>query len=339
MSAQSPIAISTFESSPDLIAASSDGQCSPIIFSTAQEANGEVSPIYGAASLPQYPFCNCPVHDTRRCTGPADFPFCCEAHWVQESGNQDRSNTPDSLPSLVSVSDNGEDAMELSSGTDVDDSITSLQHLSNWISGIQVNTTRVVTSEELTEDQDPQYGITTEISADRQPIPVINISTPTKTYGKCWKCKVPNADHLRVNCPGIKKASEVRFDTPIPKTRGQRRADKKRPHKPTRSNQAARGRQSTRTVPEWRRRHSPQHRFNRNTLDTIKRNTGQDLIALLQEYSIKMGRANFDIWNMRRQFIEDLVDHISKESMESSDRMWGRDNNGWGHHGWGSTWA
>ena len=341
MSASSPVVINSTTTSPSLYPDTASTPVSPLIFASTQEVNGDVSPLFNNAPLPHYPFCDCPAHDTRSCTGPSDFPFCCPAHWAQESGNYTGTRTPDSLPSLVTIPQSEDTPMSDSIDTDHDDPLSSIHRTNNWIAQVHVNTTQITTSEAISDDHPLQWGNFAEISADPSPapIPVVELNHPPTTYGKCWTCKMHKADHKRADCPRKKPMVVLDDTTPEPKTRKQRRADKKRPHKPIKVT-LGRGPSGRKPIaPEWRRRSEPIHRFDPRTLDTIKKNTGLDLIALLEDYSIKMGRANTDIWNMRRDFIENVITHIRWEANTGRGEMRGRSNNGWATNSWGTAWA
>jgi hypothetical protein len=320
--ASSPLIVAAMGSSPSIYPATTDSSVSPIIFSAPQ---GDNYPTH--LPLPEYPFCNCPAHDTFKCTGPTDYPFCCQAHWTQESGNQGLP-TPESLPSLVSISDSGDSVMDTTDTTDLEDPLASVHRTRDWIAQIHVNTTQVTTHEGIADDAPTGWGTTTLISADPTPIQVD--LEDRKTYGKCWNCQTPHADHLRINCPH-KKAP--RADTPIPLTRRQKRADKKRPHKPIKII-----RRSSADHQSWRRGSPTPMRPTERVLTNFKRNTGRDLIAMLQDYSLHMSRTNFDIWNMRHQFVEDIIRHIRYEST-TAPTVWGGNGGGWNNNGWGSAWA
>jgi hypothetical protein len=335
MNTTSPITVNTTDSSPSLYPNSTESPVSPLIFASAQEANGDVSPMYSLNPLPLYPFCNCPVHDTSICTGQTDFPLCCQAHWANVSGNQIDPGSTDSLPSLVTVSDSEDQDMQSSILTDLDDPLASAHRTNDWITQVHVNTTRITTAGTITGDQEVGVGIHTEISTDPTPIPTIELSDAPRRYGKCWKCKTQKADHLRINCP----LNQSHNTPPTPQTRRQRQNNKKRPHKPIRINQGSKGCKSAIPIPEWRRHASPPHRFDQSTLDTIKRNTGLNLIAMLQGYSIRMGRTNFDLWNMRRNFIEEIITHIRWLTNTYRLEEWGTGINSRANNGWGNAWA
>lgn len=186
---------------------------------------GEISPITFARPLHQFPFCNCPAHDTTTCTGVTDFPYCCPAHWMQSLANHVKPLTPESLPSLIT---DASDDKEMGIQTNLEDPLSVLHHNQPGRVQIQVNTSRVATHGLTTEDQLVEWGSTTQISTVVQPAdsssdPSTDISDGTQCYGTCWKCQVPNADHLQVNCTFKKPAR----DTPIPQTQKQQHAKKR----------------------------------------------------------------------------------------------------------------